>query len=391
MATAQAALMLSRALSYFKANELEGQDWALASVAQATKINMFGNLKLNTNELLARDNVCEMVFNTMTKAVPVMYSERWGVYYTDSQSILEGVKFNYRNSLAYQNFDLVYSEDKTDDFERLATEWGIGTIRNGGIDDKGNIDKGGANIKTSFIKSIDEADLTYTKQVKVGDIYKDLGLSETVALANVKVYVDGVEDSSQPARAIRKGDTDSKYGDNGVLTQVFYIPGARTNEVDKIIITEINTYTGELARTVPASGSKDACVVISTEEERPANVSGNLTFDTDATIANDTRVLYTYSQASQEVMQVAVAESVAGTVTVTEDSKTDEANRKALTIDGTRYTSSKNNAGEKIGEVTVKNDYTIYLDFYGYMIYVEENELSIDYYALLLGAARETS
>ena len=51
--TAQAALMLSRALGYFQANELDGQDWALAAVAQATKVDMFGGLKLNTNELLA--------------------------------------------------------------------------------------------------------------------------------------------------------------------------------------------------------------------------------------------------------------------------------------------------------------------------------------------------
>ena len=40
----------------------------------------------------------------------------------------------------------------------------------------------------------------------------------------------------------------------------------------------------------------------------------------------------------------------------------------ALTIDGTRYKASAKIGGEDIGDVSVKKDYTIYLDSYGYMI-----------------------
>lgn len=225
--TAQAALMLSRALGYFQANELDGQDWALAAVAQATKVDMFGGLKLNTNELLACDNVAEMVFNTMTKAVPVHYSDRWDVYYTDTQSILTGVHFNYRNTLAYQNFDLVYDASEEDDFQRPATEWGTGVILNGekGIDDKGHIKDGSGSIKVSFIKAVNDADATYTKAVKLGDIYKDLGLSKGVAAGDVNFWVDGksetVKNDKKFAVGIAKGE-ETKIGGKGVLTQVWY-------------------------------------------------------------------------------------------------------------------------------------------------------------------------
>ena len=42
----------------------------------------------------------------------------------------------------------------------------------------------------------------YTKKVEIGDIYKDLGLGKSISAKKVTVYVDGVENASQPARDI---------------------------------------------------------------------------------------------------------------------------------------------------------------------------------------------
>ena len=72
----------------------------------------------------------------------------------------------------------------------------------------------------------------------------------------VTVYVDGVENASQPARDITKGDDKNKYGDNGVLTEVFY-----NDDNDSVIITEVNTYIGSINKTVKATDKKDAYVV----------------------------------------------------------------------------------------------------------------------------------
>ena len=109
-------------------------------------------------------------------------------------------------------------------------------------------------------------------------------------------------------------------------------------------------------------------------------------FETDEKFEDDAYVLYTYSLTAKEIKSVEAAKKVEGTVTVAENSKTDLDEKKALTIDDTRYKAAVKVGGEDIGEVSVKQDYTIYLDSYGYMIYVEENE-EIGDYALVLQTA----
>jgi hypothetical protein len=402
--TAQAALMLSRALGYFKANELEGQDWALAAIAQATKIDMFGSLKLGTNELLARDNVAEMVFNTMTKAVPVMYSERWGVYYTDSQSLMQGVNFNYRNTWAYQNFDLVYNEDKTDDFERPATEWGIGVIKNGeaGIDDKGHIAKNGANIKNSIIKAVNEADATYTAAVKLGDIYKDLGLGEAVAADKVDFYRNGkFEDTLVDnkgnllsGKGLTKGD-DDKIGGNGVLVEVWYDSNDKTATV-----SIIDTFVGKVASVTRASGSTPRSISLTafTSHGVP-NLGSSLDtkFETENFAVKDV-VAYTaaWNGTKYEIQTVDLLDKATSGLLTQWHGKTMSGDtgkaENDFTAGGTTYKYSKNavavddnkNQIEGVWKFTVnESDVDVYLDNYGYAIYIAGVEGEQNYAAVI--------
>ena len=216
----------------------------------------------------------------------------------------------------------------------------------------------------------------YTKKVEIGDIYKDLGLGKSISAKKVTVYVDGVENASQPARDITKGDDKNKYGDNGVLTEVFY-----NDDNDSVIITEVNTYIGSINKTVKATDKKDAYVVVTAEGPVVANFKNE--FETDDKFEVDDYVLYTYSLKEKEIESVAAATKVEGTVTVAENSVTNNSDKKALTINGTKYKASAKISGENLSDVSVKQDYTIYLDSYGYMIYVEENE-AIGDYALIL-------
>ena len=216
----------------------------------------------------------------------------------------------------------------------------------------------------------------YTKKGESGDIYKDLGLGKSISAKKVTVYVDGVENASQPARDITKGDDKNKYGDNGVLTEVFY-----NDDNDSVIITEVNTYIGSINKTVKATDKKDAYVVVTAEGPVVANFKNE--FETDDKFEVDDYVLYTHSLKEKEIESVAAATKVEGTVTVAENSDTNNNDKKALTIDGTRYKASAQIGGQNLSDVSVKQDYTIYVDAYGYMIYVEEVE-EIGNYALIL-------
>ena len=126
-----------------------------------------------------------------------------------------------------------------------------------------------------------------------------------------------------------------------------------------------------------AKGNKAAYVEIAPDSDvKPAGVNGIQDFETAESFEDDAYVLYTYSQSADEVKSVALAEQVSGTVTRAENNAKDEDERKALTINGTRYTASKNIAGEDIGNVSVDEDYDVYLDAYGYLIYVEKSTKS---------------
>ena len=164
----------------------------------------------------------------------------------------------------------------------------------------------------------------YTKKVEIGDIYKDMGLGKSISAKKVSVYVDGVENPDQPARDITKGDDKNKYGDNGVLTEVFY-----NDDNNSVIITEVNTYIGSINKTVKATDKKDAYVVVTAEGPVVANFKNE--FETDDKFEVDDYVLYTYSLKEKEME---------GTVTVAENSDTNNNDKKALTIDGTRYKAS---------------------------------------------------
>ena len=272
----------------------------------------------------------------------------------------------------------------TDDFGRPATKWtwkseSVGTYA-------------------------DAADLSYTKAVKAGDIYKDLNLSDTVAAKNVTVWVNG-EQVSAASLDIKKGSEtkigaklyDAKNGTNGngVLTEVFY-----DDVADTMVITQIVTYIGEVAKTVKATDKRDAYVVITAKTgdnnayTMPKDSKGikasPLEFETDETFADDTYVLYTYSFKAEAVKSLAAAEKVEGYVTKTINSASDLDKNNGMTIGGTEYKMSLATAGEALGNVSVKNDYTVYLDQYGYIIYVEQVQ-ELGSYALVLATANKGS
>ena len=364
--------MLLGALGYKADQEgYTGANWSINVAKRALNIGLADDLVGDFNGVKAvnREEACLYAFNTL-KATMVEYDKNSTVTVgnitikeqSDAKDMANtgktdgNIDKDGKMQFAEKYFTDLKGVATTDEFSRPATMW---------------------KVKSEEIGTYtDTADATYTKKVEIGDIYKDLGLGKSISAKKVSVYVDGVEDASQPARDITKGDDKNKYGDNGVLTEVFY-----DNDNDSVVITEVNTYVGTITKTVKATDKKDAYVVVAPESEKPTNFKNE--FETDDKFEDDDYVLYTYSLKEKEIESVAAATKVEGTVTVAENSVTNNSDKKALTINGTKYKASAKISGENLSDVSVKQDYTIYLDSYGYMIYVEENE-AIGDYALIL-------
>ena len=364
--------MLLGALGYdAEVEQYTGANWSINVAKRALNIGLDDDLvgDFNGVKAVTREEACLYALNTMT-ADMVEYDAKTTVSTNGTTVVIAGSKakemVNNGNTdgkvfdkdgvmqFAEKYFDNLTVKTGSDDFSRPANVWKlkaeeIGTYTNA-------------------------ADATYTAEVKASTIYKDLGLGSNIAAKDVSVYEDG---ESQTASAIVKGDDGTKFGANGVLTEVFY-----DDDADTVTITKVNTYIGSINKTVKATDKKDAYVVVTAEGPVPVQGFDN-EFETDEKFEDDAYVLYTYSLTAKEIKSVELAKKVEGKVTVAENKDKDGVNGKALTIDGTRYKAAAQLGGEDIGNVSVKQDYTIYVDSYGYMIYVEEIE-EIGDYALIL-------
>ncbi len=267
--SAEAALMLSRALGYFKNNAEFGNDWALAAMKRATQAGIIGgDMVLQANAGLDRDDVAQMTFNTLTKAVPVQYNELLNVYYNVNQGVIYALEFNYLQTLGYTNFNLVYKSNQTVEYGRPATTWGIGSYKDAGNGTASGIEKadltpaGGLiadNVrmlaKDEIITVNNTPTYVYSQDTAEKDVYADLGAD--VCTANNRwnkdgytwtAYINGVEDPFVDVP--NKVNGDYKYTDKGSVTEVYVDDYAAT-----VTVVEINYYLGQVSKVDDENGT----------------------------------------------------------------------------------------------------------------------------------------
>ena len=369
--------MLLGSLGYKAENEgYTGANWSINVAKRALNVGLNDDLNGSFNGVKAvnREEACLYAFNTL-KATMVEYEKNstvtvGNITIKDTSAAKDMVNTgktdgniddDNKMQFAEKYFtDLKLNSNAHDDFARPANQW---------------------KVKAEEIGTYAQTpDLTYTKKVEAGDIYKDLSLGSTIEKKDVELYVDGVENAEASPVAIRKG-SDTKVGasGNGVLTEVFY-----DKDADSVIITQVNTYVGTIAKTVKATDKKDAYVVISAEDVNPG-MGSNKNFETNEKFDDDAYVLYTYSQSANEIKSVELAKAVSGVVTRAENNDTNKDDKKSLTIDGTTYKAAVMVTGENLGDISVKETYDVYLDAYGYLIYVERVD-EIGDYALMVQA-----
>ena len=361
--------MLLGALGYdSKIENYTGANWTVSVIKQAVGIGLDdGNDEFVGSKAVTRQEAALYAFN-MLQATMVEYDKKDTIVVGDITINSASTRSEVKNEIAADNTiakdgkmqfaERYFSDlkkvtsDESDEFERPATTW---------------------KLKSTTIGTYaSEADLTYTSAVELGDIYKDLDLSSSLKASEVDIYRNGTADDKNGKWGIGKNDK-NEVGGNGVLTEVFY-----NDDDDTAVITMIDTYLGEVTSTHKASGNRDAYISISPKADG-VGVGGN--FDTEESFDVDDLVLYTYSNKSGD-KGIQTVINASETVTGTLKSYT---SGKSVKVADTTY---KGTAAYKDQIASLDNavdqEVTVYLDQYGYVVYIDTDAVTGNY-AVVLG------
>ena len=400
--TAQAVLMLCRALGYFQNAADFGDNWMLAATAKGTALGLYGDLKLTANAGLTRDNVAELVFNALTKAVPVQYNELLGVYYNENQGIIYSLEFNYLQTLGYKNFDLVYKTDTETIYGRPATTWGTGsynartdagtTQKDEYLTENGGLiaDKVRMLDKDEIITVPNTPDYIYTNGTDESDVYADLGAAVCNDARGQQAdeeytwtaFINGEEQDDEiiPGKNV---DEKWEYTDKGAVVEI-YIDDYTLD----VTVVEINYYLGEVSNVKTDDDDADYITVRALSEE--PSLDDNTFYTTD--FAEDDYVVFTVDFNEDEdfyICELMAPETVTGQVTRVQNEDNSENTYVRLSGDDGKYyytaldthmvyDVSDPSWGDKHPELNV--EYVLYLTPEGYVLGFEPAEESIDQY-----------
>ena len=365
---AQASLMVMKALGYFQNAEDFGTDWQVATIRQASYINLFDNINANAESALTRAQVAQLVLNGL-KAQMVDFTGDKGIQIGDVtvgynaeytartnankkyNSIDTGKTDIAGNNQYYvqlgeelYNGDLKLADDEADVFGRPAHTWSF------------DGEKIGTYVNYDLM--VEE----YTTSVSGKELYDVVGKT-AFDKYDFSAYVDGKDDDFY--KQISKNNKDDvDVTDNGALTQVFV-----DSDAEEVVVTVINTYLAQA--TADYSESKDKATFEIYGISGTETVSGE-DFNV-ADIAKDDFVLVTY--ADNEIQTISDVE-IMSNVEISKFSA-NGSNVTAVTVDGTKYDSSatltydtgvlSNYTDNNLKDAT----YNVYLDQYGYVIGVD--------------------
>ena len=365
---AQASLMVMKALGYFQNAEDFGADWQVATIRQASYINLFDNINANAESALTRAQVAQLVLNGL-KAQMVDFTGDKGIQIGDVtvgynaeytartnankkyNSIDTGKTDIAGNNQYYvqlgeelYNGDLKLADDEADVFGRPAHTWSF------------DGEKIGTYVNYDLM--VEE----YTTSVSGKELYDVVGKT-AFDKYDFSAYVDGKDDDFY--KQISKNNKDDvDVTDNGALTQVFV-----DSDAEEVVVTVINTYLAQA--TADYSESKDKATFEIYGISGTETVSGE-DFNV-ADIAKDDFVLVTY--ADNEIQTISDVE-IMSNVEISKFSA-NGSNVTAVTVDGTKYDSSATLTYDTgvLSNYTANNlkdaTYNVYLDQYGYVIGVD--------------------
>ena len=371
--TAQAALMLMKALGYFQYASDFGSDWQLATTRQGNDIDLFVGVDSGVTQAMTRNDVAQLVLNTLKSGtVQASTDGSWTIgdvtinnnvtynYITSNQTYATAIssdKSTSNNTDAQRsivelgeklyNGDLKLDEDTTDVFGRPARTWSYE----------------GDEIGTFAQKELMVAE--YTTAVTGKELYDAVGKT-AYDKYDFYSYVNG-EESDLYKEISRNNKDDVKDIDDGALTQVFV-----DTDDETATVTVINTYLAKASSDYNEKRDEVTFTVYGLNNStKPVTVSGEDFAIED--VAEDDFVLVTYADKEiQSISDVDILSDVEIKTFSTSGGKV-----TAVNVDGTKYNDSATlyYDDEVLDDYTENNlkdtTYNVYLDQYGYVIGVD--------------------
>ena len=370
---AQAGLMVLKALGYFQFAADFGDSWQLATVKQASKIDLYDGIDASATTALTRNDVAQLVLNAL-EATMVEPDGNGG-------TTIEGNGFTISTG-STKYVDVVKKQaDKWDAIDNDTDSDGKSIVQLGEDLFDGDLEKKATNTTDNYgrpsskwtYKNDDigtyanKADAVYTANVKAKDLYSDLGLSEKVETDNITVYVDGNDSNSIVKQEISKNNSEKYKGVRGGVMEAYYDDDAKT-----VTLCYIYNYVGVIT---DADAKKDG------DKGIYVGVDGEEYFIKDATgYKDDDVVIATLGMDEDD----AVVAEITGKPETVKGYASAISSDKDLTIAGTKYfmgagfTQGDKDVVDGITAANFKADkdtsYIVYIDQYKNILAVVEDE-----------------
>ena len=374
---AQAGLMVMKALGYFQNQEDFGDDWQVATIRQASYINLFDKVNSNAETALTRGQVAQLVLNGL-KSDMVSFTGDKGVQIGDvtvgyhaeyTSKTSSAVKYNSivggRTDIAAQGQYYIQLGEElydgklklangSDDFERPSRVWSYD----------------GKEIGTYAKNELKIA--SYTKGVTGKEMY-DLLSAATIKESELAVYLDGKDNSKNvdESKLVRSNNNDLNGTGNGVLTEVYL-----DTEAKEITIVSVNTY---LAKATADYNESKEYAPLNVYVKDADGINYNVDVEEVAAVADVTEdsfyqvnISYKHDTTNGEVVAIAPAK-------VLEDSKVTKFSTSSnkvskVTVDGTEYKANEKAyyddevLNEYNENLLTDMTYNVYVDANGYFL-----------------------
>ena len=365
--TAQAALMMMKALGYFQNAKDFGSDWQVATVKQGSKINLFDDITAGASTAMTRNEVAQIALNTLEATMVETDGNSTDITLPGDISISTG-DTKYVDVTSKENYAKAFSDSAVDNNGTYAVQLGEKLFdgdltknsandalgRPGYTWDYKNDEIGTYADEADDVVVINNDDTATISSVLTSSDYFNLKASNIAS--GVSYTLNG--DTKTSGTALQAGDVVEIFKNDGKVTEV---------AVARYTLAQID----DVDTDVSASDAKnDITAYITLVELDGSSAVGNSTYnDTDingyvASTYKEDAFLAVALNGANKIVDSYVANSVKGTVTAYKST--------AVTIGGTKYDISAAKDSNSVSSFNFDDtNYVAYLTKEGYVLGID--------------------